>query len=228
MSWRGKSEPLEPERGRNLPPAKPDVRVTVPLRRKSDGELGEATSVEQFRQVCYKWIVESMREKIKTEKALLTELAPHRADGKKVVFTNGCFDLLHIGHVRYLEEAKSLGDILVVAVNSDRSTTRLKGRPRPINKEDERAEILAALACVDYVTIFDEPDPHRIISVLRPDVLVKGGDWTRDTTVGREIVEAEGGEVVIIPHIRGASTTGLIDRIQKCHPTVSKKSSPGQ
>jgi D-beta-D-heptose 7-phosphate kinase/D-beta-D-heptose 1-phosphate adenosyltransferase len=191
-------------------------------------ESVEGTSVEQFREVCYKWVVESMREKIRTEKELIDELARHRSDGKKVVFTNGCFDLLHIGHVRYLEEAKSLGDILVVAVNSDRSTTRLKGPSRPINSQDERAEILAALACVDYVTLFDEPDPHRIISVLRPEVLVKGGDWTRETTVGREVVEADGGEVVVIPYIRGASTTGLIERIQKCYPLSSKKNSPGQ
>ena len=156
-----------------------------------------------------------MRGKIKTEKELHKELCRHRASGRRIVFTNGCFDLLHVGHVRYLEEAKSLGEILVVAINSDRSTSRLKGPSRPINSQQDRAEVLAALACVDYVTIFDEPDPHRIISVLRPHILVKGGDWTRETTIGREIVENEGGKVVVVPYVKGVSTTTIIDRIVK-------------
>lgn len=166
-----------------------------------------------------------MREKIKTEKELIKQLHQHKAAGRRIVFTNGCFDLLHVGHIRYLEEAKSLGEILVVAINSDRSATQLKGPSRPINAQYERAEVLAALACVDYVTIFEEPDPHRIISVLRPNILVKGGDWTRETTVGRDIVENEGGKVVVIPYVEGISTTGLIDRIIKSCMSISKKSS---
>ena len=169
-----------------------------------------------------------MREKIKTEKELIKHIKQHKAAGRKIVFTNGCFDLLHLGHVRYLEEAKSLGDIMVVAVNSDRSATQLKGPSRPINNEDERAEVLKALGCVDYVTIFDEPDPYRIISVLKPNVLVKGGDWTRETTVGRDIVEGKGGEVIVIPYVEGISTTDLIDRILKCCRSIPKRSSPGQ
>jgi len=169
-----------------------------------------------------------MREKIKTQEELLKSLNQQKATGRKIVFTNGCFDLLHVGHVRYLEEAKSLGEILVVAVNGDRSAAQLKGRSRPINTEQERAEVLAALACVDYVTIFDEPDPYRIISLLKPDVLVKGGDWTRETTVGRDIVEGQGGKVAIIPYVKGISTTGLIDRILMRCQSTSKKSFPGQ
>ncbi len=165
-----------------------------------------------------------MREKIRTEKELVKELDKHKAARKRVVFTNGCFDLLHVGHVRYLEEAKRLGEILVVAVNSDRSVTQLKGPPRPINAEHERAEVVAALACVDYVTIFDELDPYRIISVLKPNILVKGGDWTRETTVGRDIVEAEGGRVVVLPYVEEVSTTGLIDRIVARFKSISKKS----
>ncbi len=154
----------------------------------------------------------------------MEQLHPQRAAGRKIVFTNGCFDLLHVGHIRYLEKAKSLGDILVVAINSDHSATHLKGPSRPINPQQERAEVLAALACVDYVTTFDEPDPYRIISLLKPNVLVKGGDWTRETTVGRDIVEEEGGEVVVIPYVEGASTTGLIDRIlQRCQSSPKKR-----
>ena len=169
-----------------------------------------------------------MREKIKTENELIKHIEQDKAAGRRIVFTNGCFDLLHLGHVRYLEEAKSLGDIMVVAVNSDRSATQLKGPSRPINTQDERAEVLAALACVDYVTIFDEPDPYRIISRLRPNVLVKGGDWTIETTVGRDILEGEGGKVVVIPYVKGISTTGLIDRILRCCGSIPKRSSPGQ
>ncbi|MBW2057473.1 MAG: D-glycero-beta-D-manno-heptose 1-phosphate adenylyltransferase [Deltaproteobacteria bacterium] len=167
-----------------------------------------------------------MRDKIKSEAELAEVIDRHRAAGRKVVFTNGCFDLLHVGHVRYLEKARSLGDILVVAVNSDRSAARLKGPSRPINGEQDRAEVVAALACVDYVTVFDEIDPHRIISLLRPHVLVKGGDWTRETTIGREIVEEAGGEVVIVPYVEGISTTGLIDRIVRSRGGALRRSSP--
>jgi len=170
-----------------------------------------------------------MRDKVKTEAELARLLDQQRTSGRRIVFTNGCFDLLHVGHVRYLEEAKRLGEILVVAVNSDRSAAELKGLSRPINNAQERAELLGALACVDYVTIFDDPDPYGIIAMLKPDVLVKGGDWTRKTTVGRDIVEAKGGRVVIIPYVEGVSTTGLIDRIlTRCQSSTSRKSSPEQ
>ena len=135
--------------------------------------------------------------------------------GKRIVFTNGCFDLLHLGHIRYLEKAKSLGDILVVGVNSDRSVQSLKGPERPILPEEERAEILSGLECVDYITIFDELTPLELISSLEPHILVKGGDWAKETTVGREVVERSGGEVVILPFVEGSSTSNLIETILK-------------
>lgn len=135
--------------------------------------------------------------------------------GKKIVFTNGCFDILHIGHIRCLEEAKKRGDLLIVALNSDRSIRSIKGPSRPFTPEAERAEVLSALACVDYVVIFDEPDPLELISSLKPNILVKGGDWTPETTIGREVVEGTGGKVVIIPQIQGVSTSTIIDRIVK-------------
>jgi D-beta-D-heptose 7-phosphate kinase/D-beta-D-heptose 1-phosphate adenosyltransferase len=137
-----------------------------------------------------------------------------RLDGLTVVFTNGCFDLLHPGHVRYLAYARSLGDVLVVALNSDRSVRVLKGEGRPILHEQERAEVVAALQAVDYVTIFDEDTPRMLIARLLPDVLVKGGDWSVDEIVGREEVEAAGGKVLSLPYIEGKSTTEIIERIK--------------
>ena len=136
-----------------------------------------------------------------------------RQAGKKVVFTNGCFDLLHPGHVRYLQQARALGDALIVALNSDRSVRELKGDKRPILTEAERSEVMAALACVDFVTVFDEPTPREIISALLPDVLVKGGDWGVDAIVGREEVEAAGGKVMSLAFVEGCSTTDVIERI---------------
>jgi D-beta-D-heptose 7-phosphate kinase/D-beta-D-heptose 1-phosphate adenosyltransferase len=134
--------------------------------------------------------------------------------GKKVVFTNGCFDLLHIGHVRYLQEAQALGDALVVGVNSDASVRRLKGPGRPLTPAKERAEILAALACVDFVTVFGAATPLQLIRALGPDVLVKGGDWPVDTIVGREVVEGRGGKVLAIPFVKNKSTTAVIRKIK--------------
>ena len=154
-----------------------------------------------------------MKEKIKDKESLRAILECLKAKGKRIVFTNGCFDLLHIGHIRYLEEAKSFGDILVVGLNSDRSVQRLKGPDRPILPEGERAEILSGLGCVDYVTVFDEPTPLELISSLQPHILVKGGDWTKETTVGREVVEKLGGEVIILPFVEGSSTSNLIETI---------------
>lgn len=154
-----------------------------------------------------------MKEKIKEREDLCRIIENLKIKGRRIVFTNGCFDLLHIGHVRYLEEAKTLGDVLVVAINSDRSVQGLKGPERPILPVEERAEILSGLGCVDYVTIFDESDPLELISSFKPQVLVKGGDWTEKTVVGKEVVERSGGKVVILPFVKGASTSSLIQTI---------------
>ncbi len=132
----------------------------------------------------------------------------------RVVFTNGCFDLVHPGHVAYLEAARALGDVLVVGVNTDASVRRLKGEGRPLVGEEDRARVLAGLAAVDAVTLFDEDTPAELIAALRPDVLVKGGDYTLDGIVGREVVEADGGTVRVIPFLPGYSTTALVDRIR--------------
>jgi D-glycero-beta-D-manno-heptose 1-phosphate adenylyltransferase len=139
-----------------------------------------------------------------------------RAEGKTVVFTNGVFDILHPGHVRYLRDARALGDLLIVGLNSDRSVKALAKAPgRPINGEAERAEVLAALASVDAVVIFDEDTPHALIAALQPDVLVKGADWGEDAIVGRDIVEARGGRVVRIALAEGYSTTAIIQRVRE-------------
>src|SRR6187397_978594 len=142
-------------------------------------------------------------------------VASERSRGHTIVFTNGVFDILHPGHVRYLGDARALGDLLIVGVNSDRSVKALAKAPdRPINYEAERAEVLAALASVDAVVIFDEDTPHAIISALQPDILVKGADWGENAIVGRDIVEARGGKVVRIPLAEGYSTTKIIERIR--------------
>ena len=135
--------------------------------------------------------------------------------GGTVVFTNGVFDLLHIGHVRYLQEARALGNTLIVAVNSDRSVRAIKGPDRPLNPERERAELLLALACVDRAVIFDEDTPRDIIGRVQPDVLVKGADWKPDAIVGRDVVEARGGRVVRIPLIEGRSTSSLVATVRR-------------
>jgi D-beta-D-heptose 7-phosphate kinase/D-beta-D-heptose 1-phosphate adenosyltransferase len=144
---------------------------------------------------------------------LAERLASLRHAGKRIVFTNGCFDLLHPGHLYTLTQAKALGDVLVVAINSDASVKRLKGEQRPILNQEERAVMLSALAVVDYVTIFAEDTPLDVIRLLLPDVLVKGGDWGADAVVGREVVETHGGKVVLIPYQAGFSTTDIIERI---------------
>ncbi len=145
---------------------------------------------------------------------LLTERARLRAAGRKLVFTNGVFDILHVGHVRYLEEARALGDTLVVAINSDRTVRDLKGAGRPLMNQNERAEILAALRATTYVTVFDDVSPRSLIAALLPDVLVKGGDYALDEIHGREEVEAAGGHVVSLPFVEGVSTTSLLERIR--------------
>jgi D-beta-D-heptose 7-phosphate kinase/D-beta-D-heptose 1-phosphate adenosyltransferase len=156
----------------------------------------------------------SVSGKLKTVEELKAICAQARAKGKKTVFTNGCFDLLHRGHLHTLREAKACGDILIVGINSDRSVKGLKGAGRPIFSESERAELIGALEMVDYVTLFDEPDPYNLIAVLVPDVLAKGGDWGPDKIVGSDIVEKNGGRVAVIPYLQGFSTTEIIERIR--------------
>ena len=146
---------------------------------------------------------------------MLAERARLRNEGARLVFTNGVFDLLHVGHVRYLAQARVLGDALVVAINSDRTVRELKGPDRPVFHENERAEILAALRQVDYVVVFDDVSPRSLIAHLLPDVLVKGGDYQLDQIHGREEVEAAGGKVISLPFVDGASTSGLIARVKK-------------
>jgi len=158
-----------------------------------------------------------MLNKIKTVQELRPLLEILRAAGKKIVFTNGCFDIIHTGHTRYLAAARSFGDVLIVAANSDSSVRVIKGEKRPVNPQAERAEVLAALESVDFVTIFDEPDPYRVIAELQPDVLVKGGDWPIEKIIGRDIVEARGGRVINVPYIEGSSTTGIIEKIVKTY-----------
>ena len=142
-------------------------------------------------------------------------VAKLRQEGCTIVFTNGVFDLLHPGHLAYLRHARGLGDALVVGVNSDRSVRANKGKGRPVTPEHERAEILAALACVNGVVIFDDETPHAIVADLEPDILVKGADWPEDAIVGRDIVEARGGRVVRVPVAPGYSTTSIIDKIRR-------------
>jgi len=150
---------------------------------------------------------------------VLTEL---RRQGKRIIFTNGCFDLLHPGHIHTLTRAKALGDVLAVGINSDASVKRLKGAQRPILNETERALLLSALEAVDYVTLFTEDTPLELICLLRPQVLVKGGDWSPEAIVGKEAVEADGGEVVLIPYQPGFSTTGVIERILAVYRTAEQ------
>ncbi|MGE5799718.1 MAG: D-glycero-beta-D-manno-heptose 1-phosphate adenylyltransferase [Syntrophaceae bacterium] len=140
-----------------------------------------------------------------------------KREGKKVVFTNGCFDILHAGHTRYLREARKLGDVLILALNSDSSVRSIKGPMRPIVPEDERAEVVASLDSVDYVTVFDELTPLELIEFLQPDVIVKGGDWAEKDIVGAEAVRKWGGRVAIMPVIEGASTTNIIDKVLQVH-----------
>jgi D-glycero-beta-D-manno-heptose 1-phosphate adenylyltransferase len=156
-----------------------------------------------------------MSVKVMTRDQLVPLLQAARTQGKRIVFTNGCFDLMHIGHTRYLQAAKALGDVLVVGINSDASVRSLNKAPdRPVVTEAQRAEVLAALGCVDYVAIFSEPDPLNLITAVQPDVLVKGGDWDIDRIIGRGVVEQRGGVVRTIPLVPDMSTTSLIQQIR--------------
>ena len=152
-------------------------------------------------------------DKILTLENLVTRLGKVRKSGQKTVFTNGCFDIMHVGHVRYLADARSEGDLLVVGLNSDASVRIIKGDKRPIVRQNHRAEVLASLGCVDFIVIFDEPDPLKMIQTLKPDVLVKGEDWTEDAIVGAEFVKSQGGKIVRISFIEESSTTAIIEKI---------------
>ena len=156
-------------------------------------------------------------KKILTWKELKREADRLRGGGKKIAFTNGCFDILHVGHVRYLQEARRTGDILILGLNSDASVRAIKGDRRPLVPQQERAEVVAALATVDYVTVFDETTPLKLIEHLRPDCIVKGGDWQEEEVVGRDAVRSWGGKVVIVPMIEGASTTGILEKIGRIY-----------
>jgi D-beta-D-heptose 7-phosphate kinase/D-beta-D-heptose 1-phosphate adenosyltransferase len=151
--------------------------------------------------------------KILDWKNLKQELDRLRREGKKIAFTNGCFDILHVGHTRYLRQAREKGDVLVLALNSDSSVRQIKGEKRPLIPQDERADLLACLEFVDYITIFDETTPLELILFLKPDVLIKGGDWAEDQIVGRDEVKSWGGTVATIPEIPGASTTNIVEKI---------------
>ena len=156
-----------------------------------------------------------MKNKIVDRSALAGILVRERTRSRKIVFTNGCFDVLHVGHVRLLQQARRHGDLLIVAINSDASVQSLqKGVDRPIHNQHERAEVLAAFSAVDLIVVFEESTPLELIQEIKPDVLVKGGDWAADQIVGREIVEAGGGRVILVPLIPDHSTTGIVDKIR--------------
>lgn len=155
------------------------------------------------------------KSKIKSRRELQEIVAALKSEGKTVVFTNGCFDLLHPGHVRYLEKARAEGDVLVVALNSDLSVRKLKGEDRPVLPEEERSEIMGALGCVDFVTTFEEETPENIIEELVPTVLVKGGDWPIDKILGRQVVEANSGRVISIDFEEEYSTSNILKKIRE-------------
>ncbi|MFA5323766.1 MAG: D-glycero-beta-D-manno-heptose 1-phosphate adenylyltransferase [Smithella sp.] len=152
--------------------------------------------------------------KILERETLRIKLDELRSKGKKIAFTNGCFDILHVGHVRYLREAKKTANVLVLALNSDSSVRSIKGEKRPLMPENERAEVLAALEFIDFVTIFPELTPLELINYLKPDVLIKGGDWPKEKVVGREEIKKWGGRVAIIPEVEGKSTTNIVEKIK--------------
>ena len=156
----------------------------------------------------------NVSDKAKSLNELKTLTAAARTNGKIVVFTNGCFDLLHRGHIYLLREAKALGDLLVVGINSDQSVKAIKGPTRPILAETDRLELIASMEMVDYVVLFDEPDPYNIISILRPHILVKGGDWSAEEVIGGDLVQGNGGKVVVVPYLKGFSTTEIIAKLR--------------
>ncbi len=156
-----------------------------------------------------------LKTKLKPLGIIKNEIKALQQQGKKIVFTNGCFDILHAGHVDIFQQARNLGDALVVAVNSDISIKKIKGEKRPVVPQVQRMQVLAALEAIDYVVIFDEENPFKIIKEIQPDILVKGGDWPVETIVGRELVEKKGGKVLSIPLMEGISTTNIIEEVKK-------------
>jgi rfaE bifunctional protein nucleotidyltransferase chain/domain len=156
----------------------------------------------------------NVSDKVKGLDELKAITASARTNGKIVVFTNGCFDLLHRGHLHLLRSAKALGDLLIVAINSDQSVKSIKGPTRPVQSETDRLELIASMEMVNYVLLFDEPDPYNLVSVLRPNILVKGGDWPAEEVIGGDIVQGNGGKVVVIPYLKGFSTTEIIAKIR--------------
>jgi len=177
------------------------------------GKVGTSTvSPEEILQACGAAYADADL-KIKDRQRLAALLERERERGKRIVFTNGCFDLLHVGHVKYLQAARRLGDLLVLGLNSDDSVRRLKGTGRPLINQDERAHILAALDCIDYVVVFDEDTPLELIRALHPQILVKGGDYTPEGVVGKDLVEGYGGRVELIQFVDGRSTTGIVEKI---------------
>ncbi|HEX6801565.1 MAG TPA: D-glycero-beta-D-manno-heptose 1-phosphate adenylyltransferase [Candidatus Binatia bacterium] len=161
----------------------------------------------------YRVTQRSVSGKLKNLDELTALAAQARQNGKSVVFTNGCFDILHRGHVHVLRQAKAAGDLLIVALNSDRSVQEIKGAHRPVLPETDRVELIGAMEMVDYVIIFDEPDPYKLIAAIKPDVLAKGGDWSAEKIVGADVVEQAGGRIVVIPYLKGFSTSEIIERI---------------
>ena len=152
--------------------------------------------------------------KLKSLDELIAIAAQARHNGQSVVFTNGCFDILHRGHVHILRQAKASGDLLIVALNSDRSVREIKGLTRPVFSETDRVELIGAMEMVDYVTVFDELDPYKLIAAIKPNVLAKGGDWSAEKIIGADVVEQAGGRVVVIPYLKGFSTSEIIERIR--------------
>jgi D-beta-D-heptose 7-phosphate kinase/D-beta-D-heptose 1-phosphate adenosyltransferase len=177
------------------------------------GKVGTAVVSTEELLAAVQWSGRDGRQKIYTRETLASIVHGRRQQGDRAVFTNGCFDLLHAGHIQYLQQARELGTFLIVGLNDDQSVRALKGAARPLMAQAERARLLAALQCVDYVTIFAELTPLALIQALKPDVLVKGGDYTLDTVVGREVVESYGGRVELVPFVDGVSTTGIISNI---------------
>lgn len=182
------------------------------------GKVGTATAtVEEIRAFAAGGDADPAARKIVSGEAAAAVAARLRAAGKRVVFTNGCFDLLHVGHIRYLQRARSLGDCLILGLNSDASVRRLKGNNRPLIGEQDRAHVLAALSCIDYVTVFDDDTPLTLIETIRPHILAKGGDYTREQVVGHEIVEGDGGRVELVEVVDGASTTAIVEKIARLY-----------
>jgi len=152
--------------------------------------------------------------KIQSQARLKGVIDKLRKQGARIAFTNGCFDILHYGHIKYLQLAKGASDVLVLGLNSDASVKRIKGEKRPVNRQIDRLRVLAALSCVDYITVFNQDTPLKLIKLLRPDILIKGGDWETDKIIGAEFVKGYGGRVLTIPYLKGYSTTGLIARLK--------------